>query len=260
VQSCPAEFIDLAQHLADAARPIALHYFRNENTVEIKSDLTPVTLADRAIEQAWRTIVMERYPDHGIWGEEFGRHQPDASYQWVFDPIDGTKAFTLGRPMFGCLIALYHVEHGFLLGVCDQPVTGDRWVGALGGPTTLNGNVLPQRTMPVDGVPLRAGFTNPTRFDARLQAIHDQLVAARAVIGYGGDCLNFGYIASGFIDISAENKQSFYDVAAFVAILRGVGAVITQGDGTPITPEMGDSVLMTATPELHARFLGITHH
>ncbi len=257
---CPAEFLTLANQLADAARPIVACYFRRDNGVEMKADATPVTLADRAIETLWRDMVMAQYPNHGIWGEEFGRHLPDADYQWIFDPIDGTKAFTLGRPSFGCLIALHHRTQGFLLGICDQPVTSERWTGALGLPTTYNDSVLPQRTTPASDKPLRAGFTNPLRFTEVLQRVHDHLVTERAVIGYGGDCLNFAYIASGLIDISAENKQSIYDIACFVAILRGVGACITQADGRPIDLAMGDGVLMTATPNLQERFLKIAQH
>lgn len=257
MQTCPAEFITLAQQLADLARPIALQYFRQPNGLEIKADATPVTLADRTIEKAWRDHVMQAYPDHGIWGEEFGRHQPDADYQWIFDPIDGTKPFTLGRPAFGCLIALHHRTDGFLLGVCDQPFTQERWIGAAGQPTTYNGIALPQRMTPTAGTPLRAGFTNPRRFREGLQNVHDHLVASKAVVGYGGDCLNFAAIASGWIDVSAENQQSLYDVAPFVAILRGVGAVITQSNGRPLAVDMEDGVLAAATPELHAQFLEI---
>lgn len=257
MQQCPPEFIALAHELADAVHPIVDQYFRQDNGVEIKADATPVTLADREIEQLWRDIIMTKRPDDGIWGEEFGRYKTDAEYQWIFDPIDGTKAFTLGRPTFGCLIALYHVTHGFILGLCYQPITKDRWVGALGYPTTFNGTVLPRRQEPKPGVPLRAAFTNPLRFKESLQRTHDCLVREKAVIGYSGDCINFATVANGWIDITAENQQSLYDIAPFVAILRGVGAVITQADGKPIDLDMGDSVLVAGTAQLHQRFLKI---
>lgn len=257
MQTCPADLVALANRLADLARPLALHYFRQDHALELKSDATPVTLADRSIEQMWRDLILRDHPDHGIIGEEFGTHQPDADYQWIFDPIDGTKAFTLGRPAFGCLIALYHRTHGFLLGLCDQPFTKERWVGVLNEPTTYNGHPLPLRQTPPADAPLRAAFTNPRRFAGALQTVHDHLVAQKSVIGYGGDCLNFAAIASGWIDVSAENQQSLYDVAPFVAILRGVGAVMTQSNGQPIAPGMGDGILAAATPDLHAQFLDI---
>ncbi|HEY1096959.1 MAG TPA: inositol monophosphatase family protein, partial [Alphaproteobacteria bacterium] len=247
MRQCPADLISLAHELADAARPIARTYFRQNLGLEIKSDATPVTLADRTIEQEWRRIIMEKRPQDGILGEEFGVHQPDAEYQWIFDPIDGTKAFTLGRTSFGCLIALYHVQHGFILGLCDQPITDERWVGALGYPTTYNDNELPQRSLDVRGS-LRVGITNPLRFKPALQQCFDALLTQKHVIGYGGDCLNFAGIASGLIDLSFANHQSVYDVAAFVPMLRGVGAVITQSDGKPLSMDMEDGVLASATP------------
>jgi inositol-phosphate phosphatase/L-galactose 1-phosphate phosphatase/histidinol-phosphatase len=257
MQQCPPELIALGHELADAVHPIITQYFRRDNGIEIKDDATPVTLADRAIEQLWRDIIMEKRPDDGIWGEEFGRYKTDAEYQWIFDPIDGTKAFTLGRPSFGCLIGLYHVTQGFILGLCYQPITKDRWVGALGYPTTYNGDVLPQRQNPPAGAPLRAAFTNPMRFQDGLTRCHDALIEQRAVIAYGGDCLNFASIASGLVDISAENKQSIYDIACFVPILQGVGACISELDGTPIGLDMKQVMIAAATPELHQRFLRI---
>ena len=257
MQICPDDLIALANRLADTARPIARSYFRQPHALEIKGDATPVTLADRTIEKTWREIIMRERPADGIWGEEFGRHQPDAAWQWIFDPIDGTKAFTLGRPLFGMLIALYHVEHGFVLGLCDQPITAERWVGALGHPTTYNGAALPQRHAPAPDATLRAGFTNPLRFRDFIQNCHSDLMARKAVIGYGGDCLNFAYIANGWLDVTAENQQSLYDVAAFVAILRGVGAQILQHDGSPIALDMKDGVLAVGHPDLAAHFLKV---
>jgi inositol-phosphate phosphatase/L-galactose 1-phosphate phosphatase/histidinol-phosphatase len=254
---CPEAFIALGHRLADAARPLAEHYFRQTHGLVLKSDTTPVTLADNEIEQAWRQIIMQERPDDGIWGEEFGRYQPDADYQWILDPIDGTKAFTLGRTSFGCLIALHHKTQGFILGICDQPVTKERWVGACGMPTTYNGVTLSQRRMPPADAPLRVAITNPVRFSEALQQCHDALCQRKTVIAYGGDCLNFVGIACGHIDSSFENGQSIYDVAPFVPILKGVGACITQQDGKPISLDMGDGVLAAATPELHRIMLAL---
>ena len=254
--TCPAEFITLAHRLADAARPIALKYFRCDNGVEIKDDATPVTIADRDIEQLWRDMIMQAFPTHGIWGEEFGRHQPDADYQWILDPIDGTHTFALGRTLFGCLIALHHKTDGFILGLCDQPVTQERWFGATDYPTTYNNQPLPQRVLNAD-TPLRASITNPMRLQPPLQNCHAELVKQKSIVIYGGNCLNFAAIADGSLDVSFENKQSIYDIAPFVPMYAGVGAVVTQADGHPIDFDMGDSILACATPQLHARLVKI---
>jgi inositol-phosphate phosphatase/L-galactose 1-phosphate phosphatase/histidinol-phosphatase len=255
--TCPEALIALGHKLADAARPLAEHYFRQTHGLTLKSDTTPVTLADNEIEQAWRKIIMRERPDDGIWGEEFGRHQSDADYQWILDPIDGTKAFTLGRASFGCLIALHHKTHGFVLGICDQPICKERWVGAAGHATSYNGKPLPLRKMPPADAPLRVGITNPLRFNESLRQCHEALIQQKIVIAYGGDCMNFAGIASGLVDVSFESSQSVYDVAPFVPILKGVGAMITQHDGKPLSLEMGDSILAAATPELHRIFLAL---
>ena len=124
--SVPAELVALAQSLADAARPIATRYFRTPVTVDDKSDLSPVTIADREAETAMRTLLAKHVPAHGIFGEEHGAERTDAEYVWVLDPIDGTKAFITGLPIFGTLIALLH--RGVpVLGIIDQPILKERW-------------------------------------------------------------------------------------------------------------------------------------
>jgi inositol-phosphate phosphatase/L-galactose 1-phosphate phosphatase/histidinol-phosphatase len=132
------DFIDLAHRLADSSRPILRSYLRRKLDVDIKSDASPVTQADREAEAAIRKLINATFPDHGIFGEEFGKERADAEYVWVLDPLDGTRSFITGRPTFGTLIAL--TRNGApLLGVIDMPILGDRWVGAVGRPTTLNG-------------------------------------------------------------------------------------------------------------------------
>src|SRR5881392_2369121 len=124
----PADFVALAHSLADAARPIAARYFRTAVTIDDKSDLSPVTIADREAETAMRTLLARHVPQHGVHGEVHGVERPDAEYVWVLDPIDGTKAFITGLPIFGTLIALLH--RGVpVMGVIDQPILKERWLG-----------------------------------------------------------------------------------------------------------------------------------
>ena len=131
-------FHDLALRLADAARPIALRYFRNNPETETKSDASPVTIADRESERVMRELIHATFPDHGIIGEEFGADRPDANHVWVLDPIDGTKSFVSGRQLFGALIALCR-DGKPMVGVIDCPAAADRWVGVAGQPSTHNG-------------------------------------------------------------------------------------------------------------------------
>jgi inositol-phosphate phosphatase/L-galactose 1-phosphate phosphatase/histidinol-phosphatase len=141
---CPEEFIEFANALADAARPVIRRHFRTPIAVDTKSDESPVTIADRDAETAMRSLIAATYPDHGIFGEEHGRSNSDAQYTWVLDPIDGTKAFITGRPIFGTLVAL--VRDGIpILGVIDQAILDERWVGATGHATTFNDAVVETR-------------------------------------------------------------------------------------------------------------------
>ncbi len=145
--ACPPAFIDLAGRLADAAGVVARRYFRQPVDVEAKADQSPVTVADREAEAVMRELIEAEFPDHGIAGEEHGDVRTDAEYVWHLDPIDGTRSFISGKPVFGILVGLAH--HGRpLLGVIDQPVNGERWLGAAGRPTTLNGQPVSVRACP----------------------------------------------------------------------------------------------------------------
>jgi hypothetical protein len=142
---CPAEFISLAERLADATGRIVRHHFRSPLEIITKADDSPVTIADREAEKELRRMVALAYPQHGLIGEEFPAERRDADYVWVFDPIDGTKSFITGRPLFGTLIALLHRGRP-ILGIIDHPALGERWIGAAGHPSSFNG--APARVRP----------------------------------------------------------------------------------------------------------------
>ncbi len=153
-------FLALATELADAAGAAIRPHFRTRLAIDDKPDLTPVTAADRAAEQAMREMIESRFPDHGIVGEEFGRVREDAEFVWVLDPIDGTKSFISGVPLFGTLIALTRASRP-ILGIIDQPISRERWVGAAGRPTHLE-----RRPDPLPGLP-GARLGDPVRDHAR---------------------------------------------------------------------------------------------
>ena len=133
-----SEFVAAAEAAADAAGAVIRPHFRSGLDADRKDDQSPVTVADRGAEQAMRRVLAERCPGHGILGEEYGLEHPAATLRWVLDPIDGTRAFITGRPIFGSLVALLDGERP-LIGVIDQPVTGERWVGVAGRPTRFRG-------------------------------------------------------------------------------------------------------------------------
>src|SRR5437660_12070664 len=178
-------FLALANDLADAAGPAIRPYFRQPIRVDDKPDLSPVTAADRAAETVMRRLIAARFPEHGIIGEEFGRERDDAPFVWVLDPIDGTKSFISGVPLFGTLIALsQHCRP--ILGIIDQPISCERWIGAAGRPTTFDGN--PVRCRPCASLSAATVFaTSPDMFRGPDAAAFSRVAAAAKLMRFGAD-------------------------------------------------------------------------
>jgi inositol-phosphate phosphatase/L-galactose 1-phosphate phosphatase/histidinol-phosphatase len=251
---CPQEFIDLAHFLADAAQPIARKYFRNNDmAIEIKSAHDPVTIADREIETEWRSIIAEERPQDGIWGEEFGRTNEESELTWIFDPIDGTKVFTLGRATFGCMIGLHHKQHGFILGLIDQPIVNLRWFGAKNCGATLNGKKL--QTKQPEYKTIRSSINNYSRLPDALKILNEQMKREVHFIAGGGDCMNYAGLADGSIHYYFDTDQMIYDIAPAIAIIEEAGGKITNLDGSEIEMTLEHKVIGACTPELYADVL-----
>ena len=246
----PSRLLDeiaVAHRLADAAGAAIRPHFRTA-AAERKADASPVTAADRAAEQAMRTILLAEYPQDGIHGEEFGAHQGRSGRQWVLDPIDGTVSFLAGRPIFGTLIAL--LEDGFpVLGVIDQPILGERWVGVIGQPTTFNGQPVRCRPCPDLGAAVIA-TTGPHYFTPeqgdRFMALAGQTDHKLMVMG--GDCYNYGLLASGHIDIVCEAGLKLHDYAALVPVVEGAGGMVADWQGNPLHAGSDGHVLAIGDP------------
>jgi len=236
---------DLANRLADAARAAITPLFRGDWTAQTKSDSSPVTQADRAAEAAMRAILESDRPDDGIIGEEYGRHNEDAGRQWVLDPIDGTISFMAGRPIFGTLIAL--MQDGWpVLGIIDQPIAGERWVGRLGTGTTFNNRPVHTRTgIALDQCVLAT--SSPHYFTADQAEAYMALAKAaggnkrQGTIVYGGDCYNYGLLAGGHIDIVCEAGLEIYDYAALVPVVEGAGGTMSDWQGNPLDADSAAS-------------------
>jgi histidinol phosphatase-like enzyme (inositol monophosphatase family) len=244
-------FVALAGQLADAARGVLLRYFRQPLGIIDKADESPVTIADREAERRMREIIAKAFPDHGVVGEEHGPDRADAEYVWVLDPVDGTKAFLSGVPVFGTLIALTQGGKP-VLGIIDQPVTGERWTGAAGRPTLLNGE--PIRTAPRGGLGDAVLWsTSPHMFDEN-EMERDGFAKLREAVKfvhYGGECYQYAMLASGHVDLVVEADMDPYDYCAHVPIIEGAGGIITDWQGGPLGLSSGDKVLAAASPELH---------
>lgn len=246
---CPDAYVTLAHELADAAGEIVGGYFRQPYDIVTKPDATPVTEADRAAEQAMRAILEDREPDHGIFGEEFGTVRADAEYVWYLDPIDGTKAFIAGVPVFGTLIGLARNGRP-VFGVIDQAVSGERWSGGAGHPGKLNEAAATCRT----GVDLSNAVLFTTSPDAYENGDLNALDRLRDKVGfvrYGTDCYAFGLVAVGHADIAIECGVSDYDYCALVPIVESAGGMMTNWEGAPVTLGTDTRVIASGSAELH---------
>ncbi len=240
--------IALALRLADAAGAAIRPHFRSGIGSERKQDASPVTVADREAEEAMRRILTAEVPRDGVIGEEFGEKPGETNRQWVLDPIDGTVSFIAGRPIFGTLIAL--LVDGFpVLGVIDQPIAKERWIGASGQPTTFNG--APVRTAACkDLADASIATTGPHYFDDH-QGAHFMALAARTDhrrMVMGGDCYNYGLLACGHIDLVCEAGLKLYDFAALVPVVEGAGGTMCDWNGDPLHAGCDGHVLAIGDP------------
>jgi inositol-phosphate phosphatase/L-galactose 1-phosphate phosphatase/histidinol-phosphatase len=248
-------FLALALRLADAAGEAIRPYFRKPLTVDDKPDLTPVTAADRAAEQVMRSLIEEQFPNHGIVGEEFGRVREDAEFVWTLDPIDGTKSFISGVPLFGTLIALTCRKRP-ILGIIDQPISRERWVGAAGRPTTLNGTTIRCRTCPaLASATLFA--TTPDMFKESDAAAFRRVSGAVKLTRFGADCYAYGLLAAGFIDLVLEANLKPYDFCAMVPIVEGAGGIATDWRGADLDLASDGRIVVAGDRRTHQTALAL---
>lgn len=240
--------IALARHLADIAGSVIRPLFRSDVAHDTKADASPVTQADRDAEAAIRRVLESERSGDGIVGEEYGPTRTGAARQWVLDPIDGTVSFMAGRPIFGTLIALM-VEGFPIIGIIDQPTARERWVGALGRPTTFNDAAV--RTRPVRALAeMVLATTSPNLFadDEAGQFLSLAARVARPRIVYGGDCYNYGLVASGHVDLVVEAGLKLHDLAALVPVVEGAGGTMCDWSGEPLSAVSAGDVVALGDP------------
>jgi histidinol phosphatase-like enzyme (inositol monophosphatase family) len=259
----PAEIDELstfALRLADAAAEVTLPHFRSGLAVDNKRGdyaFDPVTAADRDAEQAIRTLIGEHYPTHGIYGEEHGRETGTSPLYWVIDPIDGTRSFISGVPLWGTLIALNDGTKP-VIGVMDQPYIGERFVGRPGG-SELSG---PRGTFPLKTSGCTKledallGNTDPGMFKKDNERAAFREISAKVRLRrFGGDCYFYALLAAGTLDLVVESSLQPYDIQALIPVIENAGGIVTSWTGGD--PQMGGQVVAAATPELHVAALDI---
>ena len=242
----------LANRLADAAGAVIRPRFRSAFDVSRKADSSPVTEVDRAAESAMRALIEDTFPDDGIVGEEHGVRNEGAGRQWVLDPIDGTISFMAGRPIFGTLIAL--LQDGWpVLGIIDQPIAGERWIGRIGEQTTLNGRAVRARSCR-ELADAALATSSPHYFSSDQAEAYMALAQSvggnrrQASIVYGGDCYNYGLLAAGHLDIVCEAGLELFDYAALVPVVEGAGGTMSDWQGNPLDADSDGTVIALGDP------------
>ena len=248
--ACPDECLALANAMADAARGIIRPHFRKRLAIDSKADSSPVTIADRETETTMRSMIEAAFPSHGIRGEEFGAYQADAEWVWVLDPIDGTKSFISGSLAFGTQIALLH--RGVpVLGIIDQPITSERWLGRIGHQTVLNGE--PIHTSSIASLGEAIVYTSALeQFDVARRDRFSAIASGALFTRMSHDCYAAGLLALGGVDLLLESNVFDYDILPQMPIVLGAGGIVTDWDGQPLgDASRYETVLMAANKELH---------
>ena len=247
------DFAAFIEKLATASGETILPFFRTSLGIENKKsghDFDPVTEADRAAEAAMRHLISTSFPQHGIVGEEFGNERADAEYVWVLDPIDGTKSFIGGFPVWGTLIALMHNgEPAF--GMMHQPFIRERFTGDNGG-SRYRGpagerKLNVRRCASLSDATLYT--TTPLMFNDAQRAVFSGIESRVKLSRYGGDCYAYCMLAAGHADLVIEADLKSYDIAALVPIVTGAGGVVTTWDGKPA--HHGGNIVAAGDPRVH---------
>jgi len=251
-----------AHKLANAAQKPALQYFRQQAEVQNKlgcGEFDPVTLADRQAEQAIRALIESQYPGHNIRGEEFGEKQTGSKWKWVIDPIDGTRAYISGLPVWGVLIGLYYSGQP-VLGIMDQPFTKERFTGSANGSFLYqNGHKTRISTRSCSALSSATiSTTDPYLFNPQERIAFETIRETSRLQRYGLDCYAYSMLAMGGIDLVIETDLQDYDIAALIPIIEAAGGIISNWSGG--SAAKGGQILASGDQQLHKAALEILRH
>jgi myo-inositol-1(or 4)-monophosphatase len=247
------DFSAFIGRLATASGETILPFFRTSLSIDDKSqthDFDPVTEADRAAEAVMRRLIKANFPRHGIVGEEFGNEDVEAEYVWVLDPIDGTKSFIAGFPIWGTLIGLLH-RGTPVFGMMHQPFIGERFSGD-NGQARYQGPSGERRLSVRRCASLKEATsytTSPLLMNERDRATFGRIEQAVRLSRYGGDCYSYCMLAAGHLDLVVETELKPYDIAPLIPIITGAGGVVTSWDGGPA--QGGGRIVAAGDPRLH---------
>ncbi len=249
----PEVLIPFAEQLATMAGEIIRKYYGEAIPYNVKEDDSPVTKADKEVERSLRALIKSTYPDHGVIGEEYEPVNEDAECVWMIDPIDGTKSFMIGRPIFGTLISLL-INREPVLGILDQPILGERWTGVKGYATNFNSRDIQVR--PCESLQ-RAVLctTSPNLFKGNDRDAFERVREASHYTVYGGDCYSYGLVAKGSVDLVIETELQPFDFCALRPIIEGARGIMTDWNGKPVTADSNGKVIVSGDKRVHEQVL-----
>lgn len=246
-----------AHTLCDEAAVITQRHFRRPLTIDHKSDASPVTIADRDCEAHLRERIRTRYPDHAILGEEFGA-SGDSEWQWIIDPIDGTRSFISGFPTYATLIALLHHQQP-VLNIINMPALGERFTATTEQTSQFNGQPIHTSTT-TELAQARLQSTDPHMFTPEQWARRQQLIPHVALERFNGDGYLYAMLAAGWIDLVVEADLKAHDFLPVMLLVQQAGGIISDWSGQALTPQSNGEILAAATPALHQAALAKLAH
>ncbi len=245
----PRDLLQAAIEISGTAASIPMRYFRSTLTVEDKPDDSPVTIADRETEEHIRRAIEARFPEHGILGEEFGQDKAGAEHTWIIDPIDGTRSFICGVPLFGMLLGVLHNDVP-IAGVIRMPALDECFAGCRDGGATLNGAPIHCRNI-VNPQEARIFINEANRMVEREPERLRRLMTLGHTRRFSNDCYPFGLLAAGQIDAVVDFDLQPYDYLPLVPVVEAAGGTISDWRGMPLGLRSDGTVLAAATRELH---------
>lgn len=248
---------DATHDALDTASQVAMQYFRKPVSFDIKPDDSPVTIADREIEQAIRNMLGDRFPDHAIYGEEQGQSSGKDG-TWVIDPIDGTKSFLLGNPLFGCLVGF--VDDGIVqTGGLAMPALNEIWYADRTAQTKLNDKIC--HSSQCQDLSTASLLTSSPDFFSTNELAGFEILGKRVRYRrYGGDCYTYAMLAGGWVDLVVESSLYPFDFLPLVPIVEQAGAIISDWQGNALGLDSGPQVIAAATPQLHEAALEVLNN
>lgn len=255
----PNDIASFLHLLCDAAEKETMPRFRQVLDIENKEQETfdPVTEADRQAERAIRALIKKHYPDHGILGEEDGVENEGADYCWIIDPVDGTRSFICGLPTWGTLIGLYH-KGVPIAGIIQQPFTKERYFTSGKESFLQLADAAPVKITTRDNTDISQALlmtTTPKLFQGEEQIAYERLEDACRLARYGCDCYAYAMVASGQVELVAENGLYIYDIAAIIPVIEQAGGIITNWQGKSCSN--GGQVLAAANRDIHEQAMAL---